>query len=404
MRWEIKPKKQTALPWNTGHLVLAACFTFSLAGCNGGDSTLQRPDEPRPETRVALPLTDQAQAAHERLQTAATELRRQVEALLANPEKDSLQAARNAWRTAHIAYKATRLYQNLGLEHPQFDQSSTDPVAHRLWDRLDTYPLEPGYLDYVEGYPFSGLVFAESVPINPASLNDQHQLTDRFYVTLGFHALEFLLWGENQDQDTRRAWQDYAKVKEGADVKEGTQPNERTQSRLRRRQLLDTLSAMLSQDLQALATAWQPSGNIYPSAWAQIPEAQRGQRLRKAVVNTLRQEIAQPLQRLLSLENKEWDSAMVESAFSHNGKADLQATLAPITALYETPDRATTLGFDPAQWEHLTSLHQQLLKAIEGLKDGAFFPTGARLSKDDLAAVRAASELTSAQLELLQTN
>src|SRR5690606_5951515 len=147
-----------------------------------------------------------------------------------------------------------------------------------------------------------------------------------------------------------------------------------------------------------------PTSALFPYTTLFRSEAQRGQRLRKAVANTLRQEIAQPLQRLLSLENKEWDPAVIESAFSHNGKADLQAVLAPITALYETPDQATTLGFDPAQWQRLTALHQQLLKAIDGLKDGAFFPSGARLSKDDLAAVRAASELTSAQLELLQTN
>ncbi len=397
-----KCNRRTRRP-RTGPVVLAFCALFSLAGCNGGDTTVPHVDKTVPGPRIVLPLAGQAQSAHEKLGIATAELHRQVDALLENPGKDSLQAARHAWRTAHAAYKATRLYQNLELEHPQFDQSSTqfdqnsmEPVLHRLWDRLDAYPLEPGYLDYVTGYPFSGLVFAESIPLTQENLNEQHHLGDAQYVTLGFHALEFLLWGENQDQETRRSWQDYARVNEDA------QASERSQSQLRRRQFLETVSDMLTQDLQALVAAWQSPGHFYPTAWSQAPQAQRDQRLHSAIERTLQQEVAQPLQRLLSLENKDWDPALVESAFSHNGKADLQAALAPVTEIFEMPDLATRLALDEAQREQLIALHQQLLTAINNLRESAFAPTGARLSSDDTVALRETYQFASAQLALLK--
>ncbi len=317
-------------------------ITFMLAGCDrpAQDST---PQSSQPATEAPThearsenwpqELLQDAQQAHQALQEATDQLARQVNAFLAEPGNDSHKAARDAWRTAHQAYKAVRIYQLLKLAPLEEAPIPQAEVQHSLRSRLDLYPLEPGYLDRVEGYPFSGLVFSESVPITLDSLNEQHQFSDPNYVVFGFHPLEFLLWGESHSQQTRRSWHDFKRPPgESAPPQADDQATtEQGTAKLRRRQLLALITQKLAEDVAILAQAWQPGGH-YPSQFLTLPPQEQYRRAHRAVIQVLDQEVSAPLQAAL-IAAKQQEAWQPESTFSQNSRGDLLASLNSVTKI-----------------------------------------------------------------------
>ncbi|MDC0663084.1 imelysin family protein [Marinobacter sp. SS21] len=144
---------------------------------------------PAPEDAPAslAPQAEPALAARSNALCQATHrLQQQVVAFLDAPTEASLANARQTWQAAHQAYRLVQSdYALAGLTPPQI-ADSRDPI--------DAFPLLPGYLDQVPGYPNSGVVFSD-VPLTPEFLAREHQSTDFHYAILGFHPLEFMLWG-----------------------------------------------------------------------------------------------------------------------------------------------------------------------------------------------------------------
>lgn len=204
-----------------------------LAGCDSS---------PEPPTTVsatdtALP-TDLKTQVRDQLTAncdSADALEGAVKGLLNQPGPDTLDAAKAAWKSAHQTYQTVALlYQLADTAPPHWYQDQRDPV--------DAHPMLPGYLDQVPGYPNSGLVYSET-PLSPSFLKKNHQSTDFFYLTLGFHPMEFLLWERPGGKHPSRIYDS-----EGAEDSQGI----RTQ--LRRRTLLRLISERLTDDLRALCT------------------------------------------------------------------------------------------------------------------------------------------------------
>ncbi|MDX1635548.1 MAG: imelysin family protein [Marinobacter sp.] len=166
-----------------GTLALAA--TALLTACS---------EEPASPPVIAPPVDIQAPESLQQAVTRETDaaceaagtLRGAITRFLETPTAEHLVAARQQWQASHQSYgQALVAYQLAHMNPPQIAQDR-DPV--------DAHPILPGYLDRVPGYPRSGLVYSE-VPLTPAFLEEEHQSTDFFYATLGFHPLEVLLWG-----------------------------------------------------------------------------------------------------------------------------------------------------------------------------------------------------------------
>lgn len=165
-----------------------------VAGCSEGPEQEQASRAPDP---AAVPEAIQSRVMEHSRNTceATTQLKDAVATFIANPKASTLIPAREQWRSAHRQYQILMTgYQLAGLTPPQV-RDDRDPI--------DAWPLLPGYLDRVPGYPRSGLVHSET-PLTPGFLREEHQSTDFYYLTLGFHPLEYLLWGpEHEDPATR---------------------------------------------------------------------------------------------------------------------------------------------------------------------------------------------------------
>ena len=160
-----------------------------------------------------------------------------VALFLEKTDTPSLEAARSQWSQNHQCLIQVQPLLVVGQVDQRF--AALDDFRQLL----DTHPIQPGYLDYFDVYTHSGIVNDIAVPITASAIRAQHGLTDIGDVSLGLHAMEYLLWGEKGE----RPLMDFIAVAP-ADSKlaANEQPNQR------RRQLLALLSQLFSEDLQRL--------------------------------------------------------------------------------------------------------------------------------------------------------
>lgn len=205
-----------------------------------------------PHRQIALDLSPQKQTYLELGERAYGEAARRavvfagrIEDFLAEPSAERLDRAREEWVHARHAYSQTEIFRfNDGpIDAPAQDGRSEGPEMH-----INAWPVDEATIDYVVGNARAGLIQARDFPLDQSSIRDRDQSTDESAVTMGWHAIEFLLWG--QDMNTRgpgqRSHRDYA-------------PGDRVRDR--RRQYLRTVTAALVDDIQAVAAQWRDDGS-----------------------------------------------------------------------------------------------------------------------------------------------
>jgi putative iron-regulated protein len=179
-------------------------------------------------------------AAH----AAAVGMQEAIGALLDAPSTETLAAARAAWIEARAAYMPTEAF----LFYAGPVDGEGGPVK-----RLNAWPLNEAFIDYVEGQPHSGFINDPSVPITRASIVGMDQTANPYNVTTGWHAIEFLLWGEDRaaDGSGARPYTDYSGGQGNSD---------------RRREYLAIVTQLLVNDLRSLVAQWAPGANNYRAA------------------------------------------------------------------------------------------------------------------------------------------
>jgi putative iron-regulated protein len=156
---------------------------------------------------VVKTYADIALAEYEDSLTTAKALQTAVDALIAKPSQETLDAARAAWKAARIPYQQTEVFR--------FGNAIVDD-----WEgRVNAWPLDEGLIDYVDksyGTESDGnSLYTANVIANPSiEINgtkvDAANLTPEFLsgtlqeagdveanVATGYHAIEFLLWGQD---------------------------------------------------------------------------------------------------------------------------------------------------------------------------------------------------------------
>jgi putative iron-regulated protein len=207
--------------------------------------------------------SDIAQAKYEDSLIAARALNDAVDALIANPSAGSLQAAREAWIRSRVPYQQSEVYR------------FGNPIVDDWEGRVNAWPLDEGLIDYVEGayagptdanqfaalnvvanpnFTLSGEVI-DATRITPALLQDTLHEVDGIEanVATGYHAIEFLLWGQDLnghgDGAGERPWSDYA---QGEDCTGGNCD--------RRAEYLAAATELLVSDLEWMAAQWEDGG------------------------------------------------------------------------------------------------------------------------------------------------
>ena len=178
-------------------LLAAAGLAFAAAAAQAQPTAKQ----------VVSHYADLALAKYQDSLTTAKALRTAVASLIAKPTEANLDAARKAWLAARVPYQQTEVYR--------FGNRIVDD-----WEgKVNAWPLDEGLIDYVandygtesdENQLYAANVIAnkslkiagrsvDTSNITKALLSDVLQEADgvEANVATGYHAIEFLLWGQD---------------------------------------------------------------------------------------------------------------------------------------------------------------------------------------------------------------
>ena len=237
-------------PLNTIPLAVAA-LTFSVPA----SAAL----EPVTQTYVAI-----AQSAYEDSLISARELRQAIAAFLEAPSDATLQQARNAWIEARVPYQQTEVYR------------FGNPVVDEWEGKVNAWPLDEGLIDYVDAEMYGAeseenTFYTANIIANPTLtvagrsidattidtdlLRSLHEVDEvEANVSTGYHAIEFLLWGQDLNGTGPGAGQRPATdFMPGADCTGGNCE--------RRRAYLMAATDLLIADLEDIVAAWGPNGD-----------------------------------------------------------------------------------------------------------------------------------------------
>ncbi len=174
------------------------------------------------------------------VETKVKALKEAIEAFVANPTQEGLNKCKQAWLVSRDPYGQTEVYR---FYDGPIDQEERE-------GRINAWPLDESYIDYVEGKTESGIInkkadFPEITKELLRSLNEKDGETN---ISVGFHAVEFLLWGQdlNASGPGTRPHTDF--------VDGGTAANQD-----RRRKYLQVVTEMLLEDIVAVKESWKPS-------------------------------------------------------------------------------------------------------------------------------------------------
>jgi putative iron-regulated protein len=204
---------------------------------------------------------DIAEAAFEDAWRTAKDLQEAVDAFLVQPADATHQAAKKAWLAARVPYQQTEAYR--------FGNAIVDD-----WEgKVNAWPLDEGLIDYVaESYGSESdenLYYVANVVAHPeisasgeavdAAVIDAELLRSlheidaiEANVSTGYHAVEFLLWGQDLNGTGPgagvRPWTDFA-----ADACTGGNCE-------RRRAYLKAATDLLVTDLEDMVGNWRKAG------------------------------------------------------------------------------------------------------------------------------------------------
>ena len=178
----------------------------------------------------------------------AAALQRALQALTERPSAAALEAAKNAWKRARIPYGQTEAFRFYG--GPIDDADGPEGL-------INAWPMDESYVDYVLDNPRAGIINDPDAPITREVLVALNEQGGEENVSTGYHAIEFLLWGQDLSADGPGA-------RPVADYEEAP----------RRVQYLHTVAAQLVDDLRYLVQEWAPrkNGNFRAAFLAQDPK------------------------------------------------------------------------------------------------------------------------------------
>jgi len=159
------------------------------------------------KAEVVDTYADIAQAGYEDSLTTAQALQGAIDALLADPSEATLTAARDAWRAARVPYQQTEAYR------------FGNPIVDDWEGKVNAWPLDEGLIDYVDAtyggatdeneYAALNVIANPTFTLSGEEIDATEITPDLIAETLheadeveanvasGYHAIEFLLWGQD---------------------------------------------------------------------------------------------------------------------------------------------------------------------------------------------------------------
>lgn len=235
-------------------------------------------------------------------------------ALVASPSEMTLATARQTWLSARDAYGQSEGFRFYG--GPIDDADGPE-------GRINAWPLDESYIDYVEGNAMAGIIndVATYPKIDEPLLISLNEKDGEKNIAAGYHAIEFLLWGQdlNPGGPGNRPFTDYI-VGAG-----GTAMNQD-----RRGEYLQVSGGLLIKDLNLVVAEWEPNA-AYRSSFVKLAPEEALRRILLGIGSLSGAELAGERMQV-AYDTKEQEDE--HSCFSDNTIADIANNARSIQNVY----------------------------------------------------------------------
>ena len=174
---------------------------------------------------------------------ASQEMHDSIIKFIRAPDNSSLNNAKNKWIKARTIYGITEAFRFYGGPIDGVNKYGEEGPE----GLINAWPLNEAYIDYVKGNPSAGIINNMSLEINKETIIAANMSEDDADVSTGWHAIEFLLWGQDFSLET-------AGTREANDYLPNSEIN------IRRRAYLVAASTLLLEQINWLAAEWSESG------------------------------------------------------------------------------------------------------------------------------------------------
>lgn len=221
-------------------LLLASTFLW-ISGCKK-----DKDENVELKTQIVSQYATLVYANYQDAYDAAVVLHDEIDDFVAGPSATTLQEAKDAWLDAREPYGQTEAFR-FG-DGPIDDADGPEGL-------LNAWPLDESYIDYVSGSMQTGIVNDGTTNIDASTLGDLNEVGAEENISIGYHAIEFLLWGQD-DPDVSLMTPGQRPYTDFVTGTGGTASNQD-----RRGLYLQVCADLLLTHLQSLIDDWNPSGS-----------------------------------------------------------------------------------------------------------------------------------------------
>ncbi|MCH9814743.1 MAG: imelysin [Epsilonproteobacteria bacterium] len=273
-----------------GALSLAAALSLSMVGCGSSNNdtttatetfTMVKDMNATAQTKTIKSVLESysniALDAYTDSITDAQALKTALEAFTTTPTETTLQAAKDAWLTSRESYGQTEIFR---LSNGPVDAEGNwvEEAYGALEGQINAWPLDENMIDYTiddQGERTTGNIIDSTglftpdtstdsdenateiniATINVATLTALNENGGEANVATGYHAIEFLLWGQDQDYETPGADNITHGAQKAGERSLSDYTDDNTESE-RRKAYLNAAATKLVDDLIVVRDAW----------------------------------------------------------------------------------------------------------------------------------------------------
>lgn len=237
-----------------------------------------------------------------------------INTFTANPTEANFTAARDKWKLSRESYGTTEAFR---FANGPIDANEDSPEGF-----INSWPLDEAFIDYVNdnGTITNNGIIASAIAITKENLESENGNGGEDKVSVGYHAIEFLLWGQDltapsEDKPGQRAYTDYTTAAYAS----------------RRADYLKVCADLLTDHLAYLVDQWKVGGP-YRTTFLALNEDVAIKNIYLGIATLAQAELAvERMDVALISENQEDE----HSCFSDNTHRDIALNLQGIVNVYE---------------------------------------------------------------------
>lgn len=239
-----------------------------------------------------------------------------IKTFTTTPTDANFTNAKDKWKQARESYGTTEAFRF--ANGPIDDENGPEAL-------MNAWPLDENYVDYVEGASDAGIINSTAIYpiISKELLISLNENGGEKNISVGYHAIEFLLWGQDltapsENLPGQRPYTDY--------VANGTADNQ-----LRRATYLNVCADLLTDHLQYMVDQWKPNG-AYRTVFLALPENEALKNMYLGITTLVLAEL--PIERMdVALGNADQEDE--HSCFSDNTHRDIFLNLQGVINVYQ---------------------------------------------------------------------